>query len=223
MTEPIAMFPLGAVLFPSMPLAVRVFEERYLAMLAEVLPLDPPEFGVVLIERGREVGGGDARFGVGTVARISELETGEGFVALLGVGTRRVEVVDWLVDDPYPRAVVRELGPLAWDEAHRELLVATERTVRAALAVASEYRELPFAPDIPIADEPVAAAWQLAAIAPLGQLDQVRLLGSTSVQELLERTAEATTAAVEQIAFSWDDDADAAEAGDGEPGGPVEP
>ena len=40
------MFPLGSVLFPSMPLALRVFEERYLAMLASVLQEEPSEFGV---------------------------------------------------------------------------------------------------------------------------------------------------------------------------------
>ena len=39
------VFPLGSVLFPSMPLALRVFEERYLAMLASVLQDEPAEFG----------------------------------------------------------------------------------------------------------------------------------------------------------------------------------
>jgi Lon protease-like protein len=53
------MFPLGSVLFPHMPLPLRVFEERYLVMLSRILADDPAEFGVVLIERGQEVGGGD--------------------------------------------------------------------------------------------------------------------------------------------------------------------
>ena len=34
------MFPLGSVLFPHMPLRLRVFEERYLIMLAELLKAD---------------------------------------------------------------------------------------------------------------------------------------------------------------------------------------
>ncbi|MBT5730786.1 MAG: peptidase S16, partial [Microbacteriaceae bacterium] len=46
------MFPLGSVLFPAMPLALRVFEERYLKMMGAVLDNQPSEFGVVLIERG---------------------------------------------------------------------------------------------------------------------------------------------------------------------------
>ncbi len=62
------MFPLGSVLFPSMPLVLRVFEERYLAMLAHVLAEEPSEFGVVLIERGQEVGGGEHLFDIGTIA-----------------------------------------------------------------------------------------------------------------------------------------------------------
>ena len=55
------MFPLGSVLFPYMPLRLRVFEERYLIMLAELLKNEDSRFGVVLIERGREVGGGVGR------------------------------------------------------------------------------------------------------------------------------------------------------------------
>ena len=53
------MFPLGSVLFPAMPLALRVFEERYLKLMGAILEDEPSEFGVVLIERGSEVGGGD--------------------------------------------------------------------------------------------------------------------------------------------------------------------
>ena len=58
----LAIFPLGSVLFPGMPLPLRVFEPRYVAMIASVLGNAEREFGVVLIERGSEVGGGDVRF-----------------------------------------------------------------------------------------------------------------------------------------------------------------
>ena len=72
------MFPLGSVLFPSMPLALRVFEERYLKMMGAILDQEPSEFGVVLIERGSEVGGGEHRFDVGTTARVLQIEAPEG-------------------------------------------------------------------------------------------------------------------------------------------------
>ncbi|MET0303952.1 MAG: LON peptidase substrate-binding domain-containing protein [Microbacteriaceae bacterium] len=200
------MFPLGAVLFPSMPLALRVFEQRYLEMLAAVLQDEPPEFGVVLIERGQEVGGGDARFGIGTVARVSELNAGEGFIAVLGVGVRRIEIVEWLDEAPYPVAEVREMAPLEWTEEHREQLDATERAVRSALAVASEFADLSWSADVEIATEPVAAAWQLAAIAPLGAMDQVALLGATTIPQLLDGIREGTESALDQLRFAALDD-----------------
>jgi Lon protease-like protein len=52
-----------------MPL--HLFEERYRRMIVDVLATDR-EFGVVLIRRGSEVGGGDQRCDVGTRARVLE-------------------------------------------------------------------------------------------------------------------------------------------------------
>ena len=49
------MFPLGTVLLPAMPLSLRIFEERYLKLLGDLVTSENPEFGVVLIERGPEV------------------------------------------------------------------------------------------------------------------------------------------------------------------------
>ena len=103
------MFPLGSVLFPHMPLALRVFEERYVVMLSRVLQDDPPEFGVVLIERGQEVGGGEKRFSVGTVARITELAGDGGIIGIVAEGGRRVAITEWLEDDPHPAADVRPI------------------------------------------------------------------------------------------------------------------
>ncbi|MEO9015239.1 MAG: LON peptidase substrate-binding domain-containing protein, partial [Terrimesophilobacter sp.] len=53
------MFPLESVLFPAMPTALRIFEERYLVMLAHIGQQEVAEFGIVLIERGSEAGGGE--------------------------------------------------------------------------------------------------------------------------------------------------------------------
>ena len=52
------MFPLGSVLFPTMVLPLHIFEERYRALVTDCLAGEQ-EFGVCLIERGFEVGGGD--------------------------------------------------------------------------------------------------------------------------------------------------------------------
>jgi ATP-dependent protease La (LON) substrate-binding domain len=112
----LAMFPLASVLFPYMPLRLRVFEERYLIMLAELLRSEDARFGVVLIERGREVGGGEKRFSVGTIAEITQLGAQESFVGLLAQGSRRFEVTEWLDDAPHPRADVSEMAELEWDD-----------------------------------------------------------------------------------------------------------
>ncbi len=181
-----AMFPLGSVLFPHMPITLRVFEERYLTMLGRVLEGEAPEFGVVLIERGAEVGGGDQRFGIGTMARLIELGSGDGLVAIVARGTRRVEVVEWLQDDPYPMAMVRDLPELEWTTDHAPLRAEAERAVRGVLARAGEFVELPWSPDLELDDDPLVSSWQLAGITPVGALDQVRLLRAGSVVELLE-------------------------------------
>jgi Lon protease-like protein len=199
------MFPLGSVLFPAMPLPLRVFEDRYLAMLAHVLQDEPPEFGVVLIERGQEVGGGDIRFDIGTVAHIADLDVADSAVGMLALGGRRFEVLAWGEDDPYPTAEIRILPELEWDEALRTMLQDAERAVRSGLAIASEYVELAWAPDVELADSPVDAAWQLAAIAPVGPLDQIELMRSASVESLLTRTMELTSASLDSIRFSWTD------------------
>ncbi len=201
------MFPLGSVLFPAMPTALRVFEERYIVMLSTILGDEPPEFGIVLIERGSEVGGGEQRFPIGTVAQITRVETSEGFIGLIAVGERRIEVVEWLPDDPFPRADVRPVDELEWNEEHRPLLERAEHLVRRTIAKASEFVEQQWPADIVLDDDPVRACWQLAGIAPLGPLDQVRLLRATTVVELLSGIIEATEGAAEMLAMpGFDDD-----------------
>ncbi|MEN3314917.1 MAG: uncharacterized protein V7605_1151, partial [Acidimicrobiaceae bacterium] len=54
------MFPLGTVLFPGLALPLHVFEPRYQSLVQACLDGDG-HFGIVLIERGSEVGGGDVR------------------------------------------------------------------------------------------------------------------------------------------------------------------
>jgi Lon protease-like protein len=200
-----AMFPLGSVLFPHMPLALRVFEERYLVMMSRILADEPAEFGVVLIESGREAAGAEVqrRFGHGTVAQITELGETDGMLAVLARGDRRIEVVEWLEDDPHPAAVVRELPELEWDPALAPMRDQAELVVRRTIARASEFVELPWDADVQLSDDPVASAWQLAGIAPLTQLDQVQLLGSRSLRELLTGLIERTHDAGEVLTAAW--------------------
>ncbi len=186
------MFPLGSLLFPHMPLRLQVFEPRYLQMLAELIEAKEVRFGVVLIERGTEVGGGEQRFDVGTVAEVTDLDAQDGLVRLIAHGGSRFRVDDWLADAPYPRAEVVELPDLEWSTDQQPLRDQAEQLVRRTLAKASEFADHLWPSDIELSDDPVAAAWQLAAIAPLTALDQLKLLGASSMAELLGDLLELT-------------------------------
>lgn len=199
------MFPLGTALLPGCPLPLQIFEPRYLMMLQDIAGADG-RFGVVLIERGFEVGGGDQRFSIGTVATIDQLRPADGRVRLLARGGDRFEIVRWLPDDPYPRAEVRLLPPLEWSCEHTSALADTERTVRRALVVMSEYRADLWSSDVELSEDPVIRGWQLAGIAPLGPLDQLALLRSSSVGELLERTARLTKESLDLLPLQLPED-----------------
>jgi Lon protease-like protein len=176
------MFPLGSVLVPSAGLPLHVFEERYRRMVRDCLAADE-QFGVVLIERGSEVGGADVRSRVGTIARIVEaVELDDGRWAVGAVGVRRLRVVAWLADDPYPRAEVEPWDDPPVEPGHAAEVEAAVVLLRRALALAAEVGD-PAAPaTIELASDPVVAGYQAIAVAPIGPLDQQRLLSAPSAE-----------------------------------------
>ena len=142
------------------------------------------EFGVVLIERGSEAGGGDQRASVGTMARLVSAAAGADDLLIVGVGTRRFTVERWDDDNPYPRAELSMLPDLEWSEALAPLRAEAESVVRRVIARVAEPQS---DADIELSNDPVEAAWQLAAIAPLGEYDRYTLLRSTSMGGLLRQ------------------------------------
>ena len=195
----IPMFPLGSVLLPAMPLPLRIFEQRYLKLLGDLVASDKPEFGVVLIERGREVGGGEKRMEIGTIATVTEIGTTEEFLGLESFGSQRFRVNAWLPDDPYPMADVDLIPDLIWDDSLMPAKMHLESKVRQFLAFVSEFGDLQFGADIEFSDDPLEACWQLAGVLPVGPLDQVDLLSSQSTDELLTRTYELVKTAQETL------------------------
>lgn len=183
----LAMFPLGTVLFPTLVLPLHLFEPRYRTMIGDVLAADGT-FGVVLIERGSEVGGDDVRIGVGTVASVHEArELPDGRWAVVAVGTERIRVEEWLPDDPYPRARVAPLPDPEPDPAELTDLDDLADRLRAVLAKAARFGEAPADPDVVLADDPVVRSYQLAALTPVSTLDHQDLLAATSVGMRLAR------------------------------------
>lgn len=182
------MFPLGSPLLPGAVLPLHVFEPRYRQLVQDCLVADEPEFGVVMIERGSEVGGGDQRTSWGTVARMMQVaETPDGRYAVVAVGTRRLRVQAWLPDDPYPVADVDD-----WPDAEpdgpglAERVLAVHARVRRALALAIELGDLTADPDPPISDDPLLASYHLCALAPIGDADRHRLLGAAGPRARLD-------------------------------------
>jgi Lon protease-like protein len=185
-TRAMGMFPLSTVLFPLAGLPLHVFEDRYRRLMADCLDGDG-EFGVVLIARGSEVGGGDQRLDLGTVARISHvgmLEEGGMLVIAQGIG--RVRVVRWLEDDPYPRAEVEDIPSSPGTDMARTA-AAAETSVRRLRSLLSELGDVPALPhDLVLSERDEELCWQLCELAPLTALDRQNLLASDGLQRRLE-------------------------------------
>lgn len=183
------MFPLSAVLFPYGSMSLHVFEARYRALVRDCLAGDR-RFGVVLIERGSEVGGGDQRAMLGTrsvIVRAGELPDGRWLLAVLGEAV--LEVDEWLPDDPYPRARVheRQVPPGRPPEVGELLATATGRVRHARALLAEHGGAPPLAPDASLdgGGDATVAAWQLCGAAPLSAYDAQRLLAAADVAERL--------------------------------------
>lgn len=192
------MFPLGMVLLPGGVLPLQVFEPRYRQLVIDILSDDvnPPDFGVVMIERGFEVGGGDQRSMIGTVARIADLRAQpDGRYSLAAIGTDRFRVSAWLPDDPYPLADVElwpdeDAGTIDLDQAAQQVTALHER-VRTVNQEVRRLGELVPPPDIEISDDPHLATYHLGSLSPLGPADRYRMLAAASLRERLSVLSEA--------------------------------
>jgi Lon protease-like protein len=172
------MFPLSTVLFPNAVMPLHVFEPRYRELTETCLNSDG-RFGVVLIERGKEVGGGDSRFSVGTVARIVEAaRTPDGRYLLATVGAERLRVRRWLDDDPDPRAEIDLLSePKKVPARATEQRATVERLLVRVLALWAELGQpAPSVDAVQLDADPIRASYEAAAMAPIGPLDAQRLI-----------------------------------------------
>ena len=112
-TRTLPLFPLGTVLFPAGPLALRIFEPRYLDMVGRCMK-QGVGFGVVLLFEGAEVAGGTlATAAVGTEARIVDFHRLEdGLLGLTCIGCERLRVHRaWRQEDGLHLAEAEDLAP----------------------------------------------------------------------------------------------------------------
>ena len=188
----LAMFPLQSVLLPGAVLPLHVFEDRYRALVDRCLALEE-DFGVVLISRGSEVGGGDQRTDVGTRARIVEArQASDGRWAVVAVGLSRLRVDAWLPDDLHPLADVSDWADPPARSGLGEALDGTAAGLRRVLALRSELGEPGPPPTVDLsvdltAADPSLASYRLVGLSPLGDLDRQRLLSSPDIGDRLAR------------------------------------
>ena len=171
-------------MLPGEELPLRIFEPRYSAMISDCLVMDDPAFGVVLIAAGREVGGGDSRSDVGTLAHITEVaDFGDGRYRLNAVMAERIRVLEWQPDNPYPRAAVEmwpdepgePVGPDAVRDVEDRMIALFERIASARGAEVSG-RDIVAGADA----APDAAMWLYALTTrlPMGQADRYSVLAA---------------------------------------------
>jgi len=180
----LAMFPVSTVLFPYGRLPLHVFEPRYRRLVTDCLAGEG-RLGVVLIARGSEVGGGDERFDVGTVARIEAAEPQpDGRWHLVVGGLDLIRVRRWLEDSPYPSALVQDVDAVPTEDGD-DLRVA-ELELRRVRALLSELGEAPpMSAALSLGDSPDEIAWRLCALAPVNAFDRQRLLEASGPRDRL--------------------------------------
>lgn len=89
----IPLFPLATVLLPGNTLELKIFETRYLDMIASCMRENNP-FGVVLIHNGDETVVDAEIYSVGTTAVISDWENrADGLLGITALGVDRFEIL----------------------------------------------------------------------------------------------------------------------------------
>ncbi|WP_330329939.1 LON peptidase substrate-binding domain-containing protein [Streptomyces sp. NBC_00536] len=201
-TVRLPLFPLNTVLFPGLVLPLNIFEERYRAMMRDLLKTgeeEPRRFAVVAIRDGREVAptapglpdqtalperGPAAGFGtdpiqafhrVGCVADAATIrEREDGSFEVLATGTTRVRLLSVDASGPFLVAELEELPEDAGDSAGAlaEGVLRAFRSYQKRLAGARE-RSLTGA-ELP--DDPSVVSYLVAAAAVLDIPSKQRLL-----------------------------------------------
>jgi Lon protease-like protein len=183
LAETLPLFPLKTVLLPGGPLSLRVFEVRYLDMVARCLR-GTNRFGVVAIRHGNEVG--DAEFyDAGTTAEIIDWQqqTG-GMLGILAVGRERfrVESTTRQADGLYTASVAVLPAP-SWTRLP-EVYAPLAAVLRERISDEPVYRSIPVRYDdaVWVADRlvetlplPLAVKQSLLEIVdPLARLDNLQ-------------------------------------------------
>ena len=115
MTE-LPLFPLKTVLLPGNTLSLKIFEPRYLDMIAQCMR-ENSTFGIVLIFKGEETLSDTDIHSIGTTASINDWQDrADGLLGITALGIERFEIISTrILDNGLTMAEVRLLEEI--DEA----------------------------------------------------------------------------------------------------------
>ena len=218
--QSLPLFPLKTVLFPRMPLPLRVFEERYKRMISNCLKEERP-FGVVLIREGEEVGGAAIPEDVGTIARIHAIEPlDDGRYNLFTEGTTRFRIREVHQNsEPYLVGAVETLVDEPGDPSDVEPIAERTRTLfREYFDILVQYAGV----DMPGYELPEAAeelSFVMAAVVQAEVSERQSFLEMTDTAgrlrrlhsllegdvERLRRASDRTTFAAQHLPAGWKD------------------
>ena len=189
MTRELPLFPLSTVLFPGGPLSLRIFEARYLDMVASVLRGDN-RFGVVAIRAGSEVGQAET-FTVGTTAEIVDWQHNGGLLAITAVGRD-----SFTIEESYRRPDGLYVGSVQWlDEPPATPLPPEHAKLKSLLE--SLLRQLPIYSGVATAyDDAVWVGARLAEILPFTVVLKQSLLETRDPLARLDKIAAALSSQV---------------------------
>ena len=125
--KPLAIFPLGSLLFPGGNLSLRIFEQRYMDMAKASLKTSEP-FGICLIREGVEVGRPAIPEAIGTVASIDDWDMPQlGILQVTVSGGSRFRILS------------HEVTANGLIVAHTELIAVDDTAPSAALSVCTAF------------------------------------------------------------------------------------
>lgn len=177
------VFPLNAVFFPGVSAPLHIFEDRYRALMRDLLMLPEPQdrvFAVVAIREGYEVGdhGRQSLHRVGTLVQVTEAERYEdGRFDVEVAGRQRVRLGEVDPGGEYLRAeyeLISDDAPLTDPEVREEAERALE-TFELYRGELSEMRGGPVLTGVLPAD-PTYLSYSLAATCLLSQNQRQELL-----------------------------------------------
>lgn len=189
----VPVFPLNAVLFPGVVTPLHIFEDRYRALMRDLLAVTDPidrVFAVVAIREGYEVGdhGMQSMHRTGTLVQLTEIERFEdGRFDIEVTGRQRIVLNEVDGSGEYLKAECDLLGDDSGDDDTEE---AHEEAV-ATLRVFEDYRDqlsaLRGGPVLtgPMPHDPTYLSYSLAATCLLSQAERQEMLEAAGATERL--------------------------------------